>query len=167
MSRALASAALCAALLTATPAFAQSEAPQTSAADNAQSMAWHTRQQTYLLGLKPADGWRYIDGGIRWRWLEYNGGENRPSVSDTVTVHYEGTLIDGTVFDSSYRRGEPATFPLARLIPAWQLTIPQMAVGETIEIAVPADLAYGPRGSRSIPGNATLIFKVELIGIAE
>lgn len=132
---------------------------------NAQSPAWHTQQQAYLLGLTPQDGWHFIEGGVRWRWLEYRASQNKPTVWDVVTVHYEGRLIDGTVFDSSYARGEPATFPLSRLVRGWQLAIPQMGVGETIEIAVPADLAYGPVGRGPIPGNATLVFKVELIGI--
>ena len=69
------------------------------------------------------------------------------------------------MFDSSYARGEPATFPLGRLVKGWQLAIPQMGVGEVIEIAIPADLAYGPVGRGPIPANATLVFKVELIGI--
>jgi FKBP-type peptidyl-prolyl cis-trans isomerase FkpA len=81
-------------------------------------------------------------------------------------VHYEGTLVDGTKFDSSWDRGEPATFPLARLVKAWQLAIPQAGVGDTIEIAVPADLGYGPRGKGPIPGNATLLFRIELLAIA-
>ena len=91
--------------------------------------------------------------------------QEQASSTDTVTVHYEGKLIDGTVFDSSYERGEPATFPLNRLVKGWQLAIPKMGVGETIEIAIPADLAYGPVGRGPIPGNATLVFKVELMGI--
>ena len=104
---------------------------------------------------------------MRWRWLSYRASERKPTVADVITVHYEGRLLDGTVFDSSYARGEPATFPLARLVKGWQLAIPQMGVGETIEIAIPADLAYGPVGRGPIPGNATLVFKVELIGIAD
>ena len=104
-------------------------------------------------------------GGGRWRWKEYRASETKPSVDDVVTVHYEGRLLDGTVFDSSYARGSPATFPLARLVKGWQVAIPNMGVGETIEIAIPADMAYGPVGRGPIPGNATLIFKAELIGI--
>ena len=165
MRGAFASAAISASLLLTAPAFAQAEASEQPADANAQSMAWHSAQQTYLLGLKAADGWRYLDGGIRWRWIDYNGSQKRPTIADDITIHYEGKLIDGTVFDSSYERGEPATFPLGRLIPGWQAAIPQMAVGETIEIAIPADLAYGAEGGGPIPGNATLIFKVELLGI--
>ena len=69
------------------------------------------------------------------------------------------------MFDSSFERGEPVTFPLARLIPAWQLAVPQMGVGDTIEIAVPSDLGYGPEGAGPIPGGATLFFKIELLGV--
>ena len=130
------------------------------------SFAWHSEQQSYLAALKRADGWHFVEGGLRWRWLEYNGSQTRPSVSDSVTAHYEGKLIDGTVFDSSYARGEPATFPLSGLIRGWQLAIPKMGLGETIEIAIPADLAYGPVGRGPIPGGATLVFKVELVSIA-
>ena len=82
-----------------------------------------------------------------------------------MTVHYAGTFIDGETFDSSFDRGEPATFPLGRLIKGWQLAIPKMGVGDTIEIAVPADMGYGPKGKGPIPGGATLLFKVELIDI--
>ena len=147
-------------LLAGQPALAQD-----SEADDGQNPAWHTRQQLYLLGLTPADGWHYVEGGLRWRWVKYLASQRKPTVADIVTVHYEGKLIDGTVFDSSFARGEPATFPLGRLVKGWQLAVPQMGVGETIEIAIPADLAYGPVGRGPIPGNATLVFTVELIAI--
>ncbi|HCS18157.1 MAG TPA: peptidylprolyl isomerase, partial [Erythrobacter sp.] len=93
------------------------------------------------------------------------GSERKPSVEDRVTVHYAGTFIDGETFDSSFDRGEPATFPLGRLVKAWQMAIPQMGVGDTIEIATPADLAYGPAGKGPIPGGATLLFTVKLLAI--
>lgn len=147
------------------PAQAQDKASGGTAQPEQGSSAWHAQQQLYLLGLTPEDGWHLADGGVRWRWLAYRASQTRPSVADVVTVHYEGRLLDGTVFDSSYARGQPATFPLARLVPGWQIAIPEMGVGETIEIAIPADLAYGPVGRGPIPGNATLVFKVELIGI--
>jgi FKBP-type peptidyl-prolyl cis-trans isomerase len=113
-----------------------------------------------------SDGWGYLDGGVLWRRVEGDGAGPRPTVADTVTLHYVGTLVDGTEFDSSVRRGQPATFPLGGLIPAWQLAVPMMAVGDTIEIAVPADMAYGPIGRGPIPGNATLLFRIELLEIA-
>lgn len=155
-----AAVALGAALNLAAPAAAQ-EAP----VDRSQDMAWMTAQQAYVAQLSASDGWRYIPGGLKWRRVEGDGSGAHPTLDDVVTVHYAGTLIDGETFDSSFDRGEPATFPLGRLIKAWQLAIPEMGVCDTIEIAAPADLAYGPVGKGPIPGGATLLFTVKLIGI--
>jgi len=82
-----------------------------------------------------------------------------------VTIHYAGRFIDGAEFDSSIARGEPATFPLPRLIKGWQQGVPLMSVGDTYEFAIPHSLAYGPKGKGPIPGGATLIFTIELIAI--
>ncbi|MDG6079359.1 FKBP-type peptidyl-prolyl cis-trans isomerase [Erythrobacter litoralis] len=133
--------------------------------DRSQDIAWMSAQQSYLAGLKAEDGWQALPDGLYWRRLEGDGSGEHPSVEDTVTVHYAGTFIDGETFDSSFNRGEPATFPLGRLVEAWQRAIPRMGVGDTIEIASPAALAYGPRGKGPIPGGATLLFKVQLIDI--
>lgn len=157
-------ALLLAAALLAAPALAQ-EDPAAPMPEHAQDAAWHNRQQAYLAALDPADGWRYMPGGLYWRRIAGDGSGAHPGLDDKVTVHYAGTFIDGETFDSSYTRGEPATFPLGKLIEAWQMAIPHMGVGDTIEIAAPADLAYGPIGKGPIPGNATLLFKVELIAI--
>ncbi len=154
----------------ATSAAAQSEAavsdvrgPSTQA--ELDERAYHNAQQAHLAGLQTTDGWYTMEGGLRWRYLEHRGTGESPEPTDTVTVHYAGTFIDGEGFDSSYERGRPATFPLQGLIPAWGMAIPQMRVGEIIELASPAALAYGPRGRGPIPGGATLVFKVELLGI--
>lgn len=133
--------------------------------DRSQDIAWMSAQQAYVSGLKRTDGWRSMPGGLKWRYLTYAGNAEHPTLEDRVTVHYAGTFIDGETFDSSYDRGEPATFPLGRLIKAWQMAIPEMGVGDTIEIAAPADVAYGASGKGPIPGGATLLFKVELLGI--
>ncbi|MFZ1741288.1 MAG: FKBP-type peptidyl-prolyl cis-trans isomerase [Pontixanthobacter sp.] len=140
-------------------------ASEAAAPDFSQDAAWHNRQQIALAERSYADGWRYIDGGLLWRRTNGDGAGAHPTVSDNVTVHYAGTFADGGTFDSSFDRGEPATFPLGRLITAWQLAIPQMAVGDTIEIASPASLAYGTRGKGPIPGGATLLFTIQLLGI--
>lgn len=157
-------AALLALALMSAPATAQDAAP---AIDRSQDIAWHNAQQAYIAALKQEDGWRPLPGGLKWRRIAGDGSGARPTVEDVVTVHYAGTFTDGTTFDSSFDRGEPATFPLGRLIEAWQLAIPQMGVGDTIELAAPALLAYGPTGKGPIPGGATLLFKVQLIGIGE
>jgi len=129
-----------------------------------QDAAWHNRQQA-ALAERASQGWYALPGGVLWRRIAGDGSGPSPTVQDTVTLHYAGTLVDGTEFDSSYTRGQPATFPLRSLIRAWQLAVPQMGVGDTIEIALPADLGYGPMGRGPIPGGATLLFKIELLGI--
>lgn len=89
-----------------------------------------------------------------------------PKASDTVKVHYHGTLLDGTVFDSSVLRGEPATFPLNQVIPGWTEGVQLMKVGDKFKFTVPPELAYGPRSpSPKIPPNSTLVFEVELLEI--
>jgi FKBP-type peptidyl-prolyl cis-trans isomerase FkpA len=89
-----------------------------------------------------------------------------PTSKDQVKVHYEGTLVNGTVFDSSIARNEPATFPLANVIPCWTEAVQLMKVGGTSQIVCPSDLAYGDAGRPpQIPGGSTLVFKVELLGI--
>lgn len=137
------------------------------APDTSQDVAWQNKQTLALAELRWQDGWRALPGGLRWRPISGDGSGRHPAVSDVVTLNYEGRLVDGTVFDSSYERGEPATFPLGRLIKAWQMAVPQMGVGDTIEIAVPSDLGYGPIGAGPIPGNATLFFKIELLAIVD
>ena len=154
------------AVLALTAALAASAAAaQDAPAGPSQDAAWHNRQMIALAQRQASDGWGYLPGGLLWRRVAGDGAGPRPSVDDTVTLHYVGTLVDGTEFDSSVRRGEPATFPLRALIPAWQLSVPMMAVGDTIEIAAPATLAYGPIGRGPIPGGATLLFRIELLGI--
>lgn len=91
----------------------------------------------------------------------------KPSASDTVTTHYHGTLVDGTVFDSSVDRGQPATFALDQVIPGWTEALQLMSVGAKYRLYLPAELAYGARGTRGIQPNSALIFEVELLDIVE
>ncbi|HST36421.1 MAG TPA: FKBP-type peptidyl-prolyl cis-trans isomerase [Allosphingosinicella sp.] len=123
------------------------------------------RQFAYLYALSPADGWGQTASGLRFRRISGNGTGPHPRATDTVTIHYAGRFIDGTEFDSSIARGEPATFPLNRLIRGWQEGVPLMAVGDRYEFAVPYTLGYGPAGRGPIPGGATLVFTIELIAI--
>lgn len=121
-------------------------------------------QQVYLTTLRPADGWRTTASGLRYRVTKPGNGP-RPSPTDIVTVHYTGTLMGGDKFDSSLDRGEPATFPLTKLIKGWQEGIPLMPVGSTYEFVIPYHLAYGPKGKGPIPGGALLRFTIQLIDI--
>ena len=107
-----------------------------------------------------------LESGLQYEVLEEGEGE-KPQATDTVTTHYEGRLIDGTVFDSSYQRGEPASFPLNRVIPGWTQGLQLMSPGAKYRLYVPAELAYGDQGAGSIPPNSTLIFDVELLEIAD
>jgi len=105
--------------------------------------------------------------GLVYRELQPGTGPS-PKATDTVRVHYRGTLIDGTEFDSSYKRNEPAEFPLNRVIPAWTEGVQKMKVGGKSHLVCPANIAYGERGAPPvIPGGATLIFEIELLGIAK
>ena len=105
------------------------------------------------------------DSGLEYIVLEEGDGP-RPTIDDTVKVHYTGTLLDGTEFDSSYSRNEPAVFPLNRVIPGWIEALQLMKVGSKYRIFLPPDLAYGDRGAPPViePGSM-LIFEVELLGI--
>lgn len=98
--------------------------------------------------------------------VEKEGEGAQPTAEDEVTVHYTGKLIDGTVFDSSVNRGEPATFPLNRVIPGWTEGVQLMKEGAKYTFFIPSDLAYGPQGvPNAIPPHSTLIFEVELIKV--
>ncbi len=108
-----------------------------------------------------------LPSGLQYKVLVEGAGP-KPLATDTVTVHYRGTLVDGTEFDSSLRRGTPASFQVARVILGWTEGLQQMPVGSKWELYIPSDLAYGPRGfAPTIPPMATLIFEVELLGIGD
>ena len=120
----------------------------------------------YLNGLDPARGWHRTLSGLRYRKISGTANGPHPAPTDTVTIHYVGRFIDGSEFDSSVARGEPATFPLPRLIRGWQEGVPLMSVGDRYEFAIPYNLAYGYAGRGPIPGGATLLFTIDLIAIA-
>jgi len=103
--------------------------------------------------------------GLKYEVLESGSGAT-PGPTDRVTVHYKGTLEDGTEFDSSYKRGQPAVFPVNRVIRGWTEALQLMKEGDKWRLTIPPDLAYGERGAgTAIPPNATLTFEVELIRV--
>ncbi|NLX60687.1 MAG: FKBP-type peptidyl-prolyl cis-trans isomerase [Phycisphaerae bacterium] len=102
------------------------------------------------------------ESGVQYKILELGEGP-KPNGRDTVTVDYRGTLIDGTEFDSSYKRGQPAKLPLTSFIPGWAEAVAQLPVGTKAMIWIPAELAYGDRGTPSIEPNSTLVFEVKLL----
>ena len=104
--------------------------------------------------------------GIGITMLKEGSGAS-PKASDTVKVHYRGTLTTGQEFDSSYKRNEAATFPLNRVIPCWTEGVQKIKVGGKAKLVCPSNLAYGSRGVPGIPPNSTLIFEVELLDIAK
>jgi FKBP-type peptidyl-prolyl cis-trans isomerase FklB len=110
------------------------------------------------------DGVTVTDSGLQYREIESGDGAS-PNDGDTVKVNYEGKLIDGTVFDSSYERGEPVSFQVGQVIEGWQEALKMMDVGDTWEVVIPAELAYGTRGQGPIGPNETLDFKVELLDV--
>jgi len=106
------------------------------------------------------------ESGIVIQEITAGTGAN-PTAADTVQVHYHGMLRDGTVFDSSVDRGEPATFPLSGVIPCWTEGLQHIGVGGKSRLVCPPNLAYGPEGPPGIPGNAALVFEVELLDIVQ
>ena len=111
------------------------------------------------------EGVTSTDSGLQYEVLAKGDGAS-PSAEDSVTVHYTGTLIDGTVFDSSVERGTPATFGVSQVIPGWTEALQLMSVGDKWRLVIPSELAYGARGSGAkIKPNSTLVFEVELLKI--
>jgi len=123
------------------------------------------KEKAYLEQNGKRDGVITTTSGLQYEILTSGSGA-KPGRTDTVKVHYEGRLLDGTVFDSSIRRGEPAEFPVNQVISGWTEALQLMNVGSKYRLHIPADLAYGARGAgQAIPPFATLVFDVELLDI--
>lgn len=120
----------------------------------------------YLAENAKKEGVTTTESGLQYQVLTAGKGGDKPQAADTVTVHYEGRLTDGTVFDSSVSRGQPATFPLNRVIPGWTEGVQLMEVGSKYQFTIPSELAYGEQGAGNIPPHSALVFDVELISIA-
>jgi FKBP-type peptidyl-prolyl cis-trans isomerase FklB len=120
--------------------------------------------EEFLAANAKRDGVVSLPSGLQYRVLEPGSGK-QPAATDTVTVHYRGTLIDGTEFDSSYSRNKPATFRADRVIEGWREALQLMQEGAKWELFIPAKLAYGDKGAGKIQPNSTLIFEVQLIKV--
>ena len=119
----------------------------------------------YLAKNKTQKGVITTESGLQYKIIKKGDGA-KPTDDSMVECHYKGTLVDGTEFDSSYRRGQPASFPVKGVIPGWKEALKLMPVGSKWQLVVPSELAYGERGAgREIGPNATLVFEVELLSI--
>lgn len=118
----------------------------------------------FLTANATKEGVQTTASGLQYKVLKEGEGIS-PSETDKVTVHYVGTMLDGSIFDSSRERGEPASFGLDQVIPGWTEGLQLMKVGAIYEFYIPSDLAYGDKGNQGIPGGSVLKFEVELLGI--
>jgi FKBP-type peptidyl-prolyl cis-trans isomerase FklB len=131
----------------------------------AKTEANKTEGEAFLAANKTKEGVVTLPSGLQYKILQAGTGP-KPAASDSVVCNYRGTLIDGTEFDSSYKRGQPATFPVGGVIKGWTEALQLMPVGSKWQLFVPSDLAYGARGAgANIGPNSTLIFEVELLSI--
>lgn len=138
----------------------QQAAQEEAAAANAQAGA------AFLAENATRDSVTVTESGLQYEVVETGEGD-KPGLGDTVEVHYRGTLIDGTEFDSSYSRGQTVSFGVTQVIPGWTEALQLMSVGAKYKLYIPSELAYGPAGAgQAIGPNATLIFDVELVSIA-
>ena len=137
-----------------------------AAADRAQAGEKAKKQgEEFLAKNKGKDGIKTLPDGLQYKVLTEGKGE-QPKPDSRVTVNYRGSLIDGTEFDSSYKRGEPTTFGVNQVIKGWGEALPLMKTGSKWQIFIPAELAYGEEGvPGTIPPNSVLIFEVELLGV--
>lgn len=123
--------------------------------------------QLFLENNKNEEGVVETSSGLQYKILTQGDSEGRPTASDKVKVHYHGTLLDGTVFDSSVDRNEPISFGLNQVIKGWTEGVQLMGVGDKYRFYIPSGLAYGNRSAGKITPSSTLIFDVELLGINE
>jgi FKBP-type peptidyl-prolyl cis-trans isomerase len=118
----------------------------------------------YLAANKIKEGVKTTASGLQYRVIKKGSGR-RPKATSIVTAHYSGKLIDGTEFDSSYKRNQPAQFKLDEVIKGWTEGLQLMTPGSKYELVIPSDLGYGPRGNQKIPGGSVLVFEVELVSV--
>jgi peptidylprolyl isomerase/FKBP-type peptidyl-prolyl cis-trans isomerase FklB len=122
--------------------------------------------RAFLAKNAKAEGVKTLADGLQYKIVSSGpAGGPHPRMGDDVKVNYEGTLVDGTVFDSSYKDGEPVVFTVGQVIPAWNEILQLMRPGDVWYIYVPSNLGYGPSGKGPIPPNSVMVFKIELLGV--
>ena len=126
----------------------------------------HKEGEAFLAANKSKEGVVTLPSGLQYKILQAGTGP-KPAASDTVTVNYRGTFVNGTEFDSSYKRGQPISFQVSGVIKGWTEALQLMPVGSKWQLFIPSDLAYGDNGRPGIAPGATLIFEVELLSIGE
>jgi len=134
----------------------EAAAPPASAAEGA----------AFLAKMGKTAGVQTLPDGLEYKVVRSGPASGQsPKLGDEVKVNYQGTLIDGTVFDSSYARGEPAVFTVGEVVPGWNEALQKMRPGDVWYLYIPANLAYGDEGAGPIPAGAVLVFKIELLGV--
>lgn len=145
----------------------QKELQQKQQEEMAKKAAENKKKGTdFLAENKKKSGVKELPSGLQYKVIKEGKGL-KPIATDKVSVNYEGRLLDGKIFDSSYERGQPASFPLNQVIKGWTEGVQLMSVGSTYEFYIPSDLAYGDQGNQGIPPASALIFKVELLEIVK
>lgn len=119
------------------------------------------KEEAFLAAKAKEPGVQSLGGGLLYKVLKQGNGA-QPKATSMATVDYEGKLIDGTVFDSSYQRGEPAQFPVSGVVAGWQIALKAMHAGDEWEVYIPQYLGYGEQGTGNIPPYSTLVFKIAL-----
>jgi FKBP-type peptidyl-prolyl cis-trans isomerase FklB len=150
------------------PLLTEQEIQETMMAFQKEMMAKQKeRGEAFLAENRKKEGVKTLPSGLQYKVIKTGTGK-KPKLNDTVTTQYRGTLIDGTEFDSSYKRGQPVSFPVSGVLPGWTEALQLMEEGAKWQLFIPSNLAYGERGAGGIIGpNATLIFEIELISIQE
>lgn len=143
----------------------QKQQSKMAGGNNADASKNADESKKFLAENAKKEGWKTTGSGLQYKVVKEGKGAS-PTDTDTVTVNYRGTLPNGKEFDSSYKRGQPATFPVTGVIPGWTEALKLMKPGAKFELAIPPELAYGPRGAGAdIPPNQALLFEVELVSI--
>jgi FKBP-type peptidyl-prolyl cis-trans isomerase FklB len=150
------------------PLLTEQEIQETMMAFQKEMMAKQKeRGDAFLAENKKKEGVKTLPSGLQYKVIKAGTGK-KPKLNDTVMTHYRGTLIDGTEFDSSYKRGQPVSFLVSGVLPGWTEALQLMEEGAKWQLFIPSNLAYGERGAGGIIGpNATLIFEIELVSIQE